>query len=208
MCDGDAHPLYGDILGEEVHSYFTRYAQKWDLYRRTRFHTDVVAIKRRLGDARGWTIVTKNGEIIECEKLIVAAGNFTIPYIPSNPDISSDFKGPILHTRSLGAQYPRLQSQNVKSVVVIGGQKSAIETALLCLKAGKEVHWVIREDGNGPAPIILKEPVRSKWNVFAFSKTKLFAQLCPSIYNRTGWWYKNLHSGASKLGYGFTKWFW
>ena len=111
-------------------------------------------------------------------------------------------------TGSLGKDYPRLQDSDVHSIAVIGGQKSAIEIASLCLDAGKTVHWIIRESGDGPAPIILKGTKPTKWSSAAFSRTKLFAQLCPSIYNRAGWWYRNLHSGVSKLGFGFTKWLW
>ena len=208
MCDDESHPLYGDISGEEVHSYFTRYAEKWDLHRRTRFNTDVVKIERRPGDRRGWTVLTNRGDVMKCEQLIVATGTFTTPYVPSHPDISDKFKGPIFHTRSLGTQYPLLQGDDVTNVAVIGGQKSAMETLLLCLNAGKTVHWIIREGGNGPASIVVKETVSSKWSPFALSRTKFFAQLCPSIYNRSGWWYTKLHSGISKLGYGFTSWFW
>ncbi len=208
MCDDASHPLYGHISGEEVHRYFIRYAEKWDLRRRTLFNTVVTSVERRAGNVSGWCLATERGEVMECGKLIVATGTFTIPYVPAQPRISEDFRGPVFHTRSLGTEYPRLQADNVSNIAVIGGQKSAIETLLLCLRAGKVVHWIIREEGSGPAPIILKETTSSRWSAFGLSKTKLFAQVCPSIYNRTGWWYRTLHSGISKLGFGFTRWFW
>ena len=72
---------------------------------------------------------------------------FSVPYIPNDlPELDS-FNGPMFHTRSLGKEYPRLEASDIHSVAVIGGQKSAIETLLLCIKAGKTVHWIIREGG-------------------------------------------------------------
>ena len=151
MCDNGSHPPYGEISGEEVHGYFLRYAKKWDLHRRTRFKIVVTSIKRRSWDWGGWTVFTSEDEAIECEKLIVATEMFSKPHILNNLTVSDSFSGPIFHTRSLGIEYPRLQASDVQSVAVIGGQKSAIETLLLCI---------------------------------------------------------TFHSGVSKTGFAFTRWFW
>ena len=94
----ESHAPCGEISGDEVHSYISRYAEKWDLHHRTRFNTIAASISRR-ANPNGWIVFSDKGEAFECEKLIVATGTFTIPHIPNEPRISRNFKGPVFHTR-------------------------------------------------------------------------------------------------------------
>jgi dimethylaniline monooxygenase (N-oxide forming) len=198
----DEHPRHGTITGQEVHEYLQKYAEKIGLLDRITFNTRVSSARRKEG---GWQVTTEQGEVLDCEKLIVASG---LSSKPSWPDIPNDgFKGPVIHSVSLGTDHPRLTGQDIESVAVLGGCKSSIEAANICLNAGKMVYWVIRDKGSGAGTIIiLNHQSKIKLGVIALSR--LFSTLFPSIFNIRGFSYQLLHSGKWKWGAAFLKKFW
>lgn len=201
MVDSE-HPAYGHVSGTEVANYLEKVATQAGLVERTRFNTKVQSIRRSIGG--GWFVHTNNGTL-ECDKLIVATGLY---YVPNLPDIAMDkFKGPTLHSKTLARDHTLLTAPEVKDVLVVGGAKSAFEAAELCLKAGKRVHWVIRATGgNGPAMIVKRDHASFKGRLLlSAARTRLFSLLCPSIYNRTGFWYTLLHSGRFPRGVRWIK---
>ncbi|KAL8643997.1 MAG: hypothetical protein Q9210_007473, partial [Variospora velana] len=103
--------------------------------------------------AAQWTITYNTTHEIQTSKLIDATGMTSQPQIPNLPG-SSAFKGKTLHHKSFGQEQPLLlKDPSVRNICIVGGAKSAADVAYACAKAPaeREIHWVIREDGNGPS---------------------------------------------------------
>ncbi|PVH74041.1 FAD/NAD(P)-binding domain-containing protein [Cadophora sp. DSE1049] len=96
-----------------------------------------------------WNVETSAGNAFTCKKLIIATGLTSTPNIPSFP--TKDFTPPIIHTLDLAANTALLSSPEVKSVLVIGGSKSAFDTVVLLSSFNKAITWAIRTTGQGPA---------------------------------------------------------
>ena len=143
------------VPGEAMHDYFVEYALKWDILRRIKFNTVVATIERDKVNTR-WEVCVKNkydaidDRILHTRKLIVATG---VTNAPHRPHLSGQdyFDGPILHTAELGCNTEWLGDAGIQTVVVIGGGKSAYDAVYLAACAGKQVEWIIRKSGKGPA---------------------------------------------------------
>ncbi|KAI9730724.1 MAG: hypothetical protein M1834_005693 [Cirrosporium novae-zelandiae] len=187
MAD-EEHPQYGRISGLGVHNYLERFAVKFGLLSRIRFNTKVTNISRQ---GKEWKIATKDFEgekMLQCDKLIIATGLSSNPNVPDVPN--NGYKGVIMHSKSLGVKYSQLTNDSVKEVVVVGGCKSAIETTILCLSAGKKVHWVVRENekGHGVGPIVVVK--RNAGKAALINNLRLSSLLFPSIYRTDGFAYR------------------
>jgi cation diffusion facilitator CzcD-associated flavoprotein CzcO len=149
------------ISGETMHKYLLSYARKWDLLRRIKFRTAVSIIER--DEARGgWNVTltptdtTVAGDkpaesTLWTKKLIIATGITNEPHQPGIPG-QGDFEGPIIHSSALGREQGRLtKDPSIKTVAVLGGGKSAYDAVYLAACAGKQVEWIIRKSGKGPA---------------------------------------------------------
>lgn len=144
MAEEFGMPKWSDIPGHVMHEYLERYAKKFDILRRVQFQTEVLRIER---DGRGWKVYTKDvGEgsnsdeiaVMDCDKLLVATGLYSRPMLP---DIdTSAFTGIAIHSKDLRKRHNDFTSESIRSVVVVGGNKSAIEAASACAVAGKTVH--------------------------------------------------------------------
>jgi hypothetical protein len=128
-----------------MHTYLERYAEKWDIARRIEYETFVEEVSR----SNGWTVRCK-GKTFETKKLIVATGITNRPHRPILPHVD-DFQCPIIHSAELGRQVDKVTSKAVKTVAVLGGAKSAYDSAYVAASQGKKVHWIIRSSGKGPA---------------------------------------------------------
>ena len=137
-------------------------------------------------------------ETLYCDKLIVATGITSVAKMPSL-DVSK-FEGNVLHSKDFGSRYDFITSSAIKRVTVVGGCKSAIDVAQQCALAGKEVDWLIREDGKGDGTIINVQA--SGVHGVVISNARWCAKLVPSYLRPEGFGYKFLHSGKSKLGSG------
>ena len=103
----------------------------------------------------GWTIHyarSDKPESITTRKLIVASGSTSVPNMPSLPGRDT-FGGPIVHTVEYGRS-KIFARQDIKSVAVIGGGKSAADMVYANVKAGREVKWIIRASGKGPGVFV------------------------------------------------------
>jgi cation diffusion facilitator CzcD-associated flavoprotein CzcO len=181
---------WADLPAEKVHAYLERYVDKFYLRKRCRLGTKVVRIERSEGTKEKTTtwkveVETKSGngtgakESLACGKLIMATGINSIPNLPS--DINwSNFDGPILHSKDVGAKHHLLTSELARRVVVIGGNKSAVDVANMCALAGKEVDWVIRKEGYGPG--ILLEARTHGIHVRAINAIKGASVPLPNIF--------------------------
>ena len=208
------HPKFQLVPGDQVSSYLEGYAREHDLLRRVKFGRKVVRAVRNASEAArgagGWRLYTQGGEVWDCDKLMVSAGLFTKPRWPDfcrDTATSSPFKVS-MHTKSLGQEHHRLTAPEIQDVVVVGGCKSAVEAACICLDAGKRVHWVVKPSEHG-VPIVVVNPA-VKPNFVAVSNTRLFAVWSPSVFTAMvgGFWYQFLHSGTWWLGTWLLQFFW
>jgi dimethylaniline monooxygenase (N-oxide forming) len=187
-----SQPALKPVPGKQVQAYLHQYAEKNNLLSKIKFGSKVVKAERR--EIGGWTIRTSRGDVLECEKLVVATGLYSKPHWPDIPR-DEDFRGSVIHTKSLGQEHRRLTGEKVDDVVIVGGCKSAIEAANIFLAAGKRVHWLIRESQQG-VPLIVVDP-DMRPNLVAVNNTRLFNVWSPSIF---GFWYRFLHTGKWYLG--------
>lgn len=139
------------IPGSVLHDYFQKYAEYFDIYRRIRFNTKVESAERR--DSGGWILsFTQSGRgggrnQILAHKLVISTGLTSEPFVPSLAG-SESFDAPIFHAKYLHERTK--DTLKTKNVVVIGGSKSAYDSAYAHASAGVSVDWVIRESGHGP----------------------------------------------------------
>jgi cation diffusion facilitator CzcD-associated flavoprotein CzcO len=108
--------------GRDILDYLYRYAEAFDLVRRIRFDTRVELLSR--GDG-GW-LVRHSGSTERFDRVVVAAGRFQSPSIPTVPGLDT-------FTGSAGVistyQYRGPAPYRGKRVLVAGGAISAMEIA-------------------------------------------------------------------------------
>jgi dimethylaniline monooxygenase (N-oxide forming) len=203
-------PQWSDLTGDMMSEYLERFAVKFEILRRCKLRTKVISIEK---DGKGWIVHTRPAgdalvdvvESLTCDVLIVATGLFSRANIP---DIdTSAFTGIVMHSMDLRNRHSDLTSDEIKSVVIVGGNKSSVEAAALCALAGKKVHWLIRKEGAGPTLLVNPrlsngesafKPVVCRWSQFNV----------PTIYRYRGTWDWFFSSGKSSLGSRFREWFW
>ena len=180
----------GVIPGFCVHRYLTEYASKFDLLRRIQFNSVVETIQRP-ATGSPWILQIANGGVLRCDKLIVASGLTSEPYVPPIPN--EGFCGQVLQSKELGnaETVQKIESADVKRVLVYGGSKSAFDAAYMLLRAGKIVDWAVRQ-GNGPSimsPLkILGQPS------FRLSNSRLLGMFSPTIFDTSSALHKVVHS--------------
>ena len=199
----ESQPALKPIPGKQVQAYLHQCAEENGLLPRIRFGSKVVEARRR--DGGGWSVRTSGGDVLECDKLIVATGLYSKPHWPDIPR-DEGFTGSVIHSKSLGQEHHRLTTEKVADVVIVGGCKSAVEAATIFLSAGKRVHWVIRESQQG-VPLIVVDP-EMRPNLVAVNNTRLFNVWSPSIFATKGFWYRFVHTGRWYLGNFLYFWFW
>ncbi|KAL8761232.1 MAG: hypothetical protein Q9184_002636 [Pyrenodesmia sp. 2 TL-2023] len=131
-----------------------------------------------------WTITYNTHHKIHTSKLIDATGMTSQPETPNLPG-SSDFQGRTLHHKSFGQeQNLLLEDTSVQNICIVGGAKSAADVAYACAKApaGRKIHWVIREDGNGPSAF--------------FAAPAMSARFLPNKFGKQWGWLKWLLQGT------------
>lgn len=108
-----------------------------------------------------WIVHSKGTSLLRAKKLIDATGMTSQPHIPHIPG-QETFQGHTLHHKDFG-QSTFLKDEAKKTVVVLGGAKSAADVAYASAKAGKSVSWIIRKTGNGPAAFFAPEPTSKRY---------------------------------------------
>jgi cation diffusion facilitator CzcD-associated flavoprotein CzcO len=142
----DSYPEWPN--GPQVHAYLSEYADEHGLKPRLRLNTAVTGMARRNSGAPGWTLEIKNpdGQVTheEFDFVAICTGQFNEPQTLSLPgeDAFKAAGGKILHS----AQHADAASVKGKSVVVLGGAKSATDIAVNSVDAGaSSVTLVYRE---------------------------------------------------------------
>ncbi|KAI1387728.1 cofactor FMO1 FAD enzyme [Hypoxylon trugodes] len=190
----------GYIPGDTINRYLVEFAEAYDLVRRSRLSTTVCEIIRLPG--RGWRLELSGGKRpVECAKLIYASGPTSHAVVPSWP--MSNFHIPTIHSVETGAHLDALDK--IQRATVVGGAKSAFDTVFLLLKARKQVDWVIRKDGAGPAAL-MPPTIFGLVNTIDVMSTRAFAAFGASIMATKGLSYRLIHKTA--LGQTCHKAFW
>ena len=189
----------GYISGTTIHTYLNDFARDYDLVRRTRLRTTVLRVNRLPGN--GWKLDIAGKPAIECAKLIYATGATSHPVIPSWP--KSSFNVPIIHSSETGVHLAALGK--IQRATVVGAAKSAYDTVFFLLDAGKQVNWIIREDGSGPLAIV-PPTIFGLMNTMDVVATRIVAMLGSSIMSTKGTGYDFFQK--TRLGRTFAKTFW
>ena len=178
--------------------YYTQYLEQYvdrhvyaDMSLRSRIH-----FQHRVEDVEitddGWivnVIYAQSGQrVLKTSKLAVASGLTSIPNIPSFLSEKHDFIGPIRHHKDFAAvSRSSLDSPAYHNVVVLGGGKSSTDMICECLKKGKHVSWIIRDDGEGSA-LFFPAPGSGRYiNVLEKGATRLGALFSSSSFMPNLW---------------------
>lgn len=201
--------LYYDFFSaNHVTEYLESYidSHKYDgrtLRDRIRFSTSVRQISRKDGL---WHLSLDPSTIVGTGKLIDATGMTSLPYTPAIPG-RNEFKGVQIHHKEFGQSEDLIfRSSMLQKVAVIGGAKSAADVAYACAKAGKDVHWIIRPDGAGPAAFLSPEGSGLYRNANDAFYTRLVATFLPSPFNENTSLYRFLQQ--TNLGIRLLRRFW
>lgn len=129
----------------EMHLYLSSYTNHFNLNQYIQYNTTIVHADR-VDDK--WLLTSqKNNKSHEeyFDKLIIANGMFSAPYLPKLND-SETFRGEIIHS----AEYKKNTDYSNKDVVIIGGGFSSVEIAVDISKSARSVlhvshkrSWVI-----------------------------------------------------------------
>jgi dimethylaniline monooxygenase (N-oxide forming) len=202
---------WDELPGIKVHEYLHEYSRKFHLLERCKFSCRVTNVRRATPEG-GWTLDTQTtsddgkqvSESLTCDKLIVATGLFSNPKYPDL--VTSEFKGPVMHTKDIGQQYDALLATNVESVAIYGGGKSAIDALNLCIEAGKKVHWIISDKGSGPNVLF---NTRLKWGFHVGQFVGRWKDIfSASIFSVDTFFGRFFYSGKNRLGTWFINKFW
>jgi len=165
----------GILSGEALYTYLYKYAEHFDLLRRTRLNTKVKrATNDELDATRAWVLeltstdgtAEKAERLVICSKLIIATGQASQPLCPSFPGMAA-FKKPIIHSVKLGTAGQTLVSDaSVAHVTVFGGSKSAHDAVYMFATAGKHVTWLTRRTGRGAMPMANPYTQIGPWKVW------------------------------------------
>lgn len=114
-----------------------------------------VAVDKLDKIASGWTVEytgVEKPQTVATRKVIVATGATSVPQMPDLKG-QDDFGGPIVHTLDYGRS--KIFNRNdIQSIAVLGGGKSAADMVYENVKAGRKVNWIIRKSGKGPGSFV------------------------------------------------------
>lgn len=153
-----------------------------------------------------WYLDLKPSSTMATSKLIDATGMTSLPRRPTIPG-QERFQGLQLHHKDYGVHEHRLlHDPKMQKIAVIGGAKSAADVAYACAKAGKEVSWVIRPEGAGPAAFLSAKGRAWYRNSNETFYTRMTAAFLPSPFRQETWLYRFLQ--RTKAGTWLVRGFW
>ncbi|KAL7273304.1 hypothetical protein RUND412_003847 [Rhizina undulata] len=155
---------------------------------------------------RAWKVSTDRGDIFTADKLMLATGITSKPFIPTFPN--ENFTPPTLHSKDLARYAPSfLESDGTRNIVVLGGSKSAFDAVHMFAAAGKNVQWIIRDKGMGPAGMSVPEGTPLYYqNSHQILSTRLLSKMSPCIFEPRDVWMRFFHQ--SKVGRWITDRVW
>ena len=158
------------VSGMAMHNYLEAYARQHGLLERIKLGVKVNEVSQ-LPD-KTWKLRTSSSDMtcIQAAKLIVATGVNNEPHFPNLHGVNS-FNAPIFHSGEIGSHFHEItEDTHVQKIAVIGGGKSAYDAVYLAATHGREVEWIIRKSGKGPAwvfPAHTQKPVKIRREVSA-----------------------------------------
>ncbi|KAL9112407.1 MAG: hypothetical protein Q9227_003249 [Pyrenula ochraceoflavens] len=179
------------VSGEMIQRYLDKFARDNKLLPRIRFNSWVEKAERC---PRGWRLRV-NGQLLETAKLIVSTGVTSIPNVPHFK--IEEQAMPVIHSRDIAENVPRMTEKNVQSVVVVGAAKSAYDAVYLLCSLGKRVTWVIRPEGAGPMPIMPADIMGM--NTITIASTRLMNYMSPSLLNNNADFWSTLKKGDLQI---------
>ncbi|RDW80311.1 hypothetical protein BP6252_04949 [Coleophoma cylindrospora] len=169
------------ISAQTIHDYLQSFAEDHDLVRRIRLQQRVTKAEKIRNK---WVLTLNDGASqVSGAKLIAATGVTSGPYMPDFPQ--KGFNKPIVHSSELGKHISHLTGPKVQRVTVLGAAKSAYDTVFMLIKAGKQVDWIIRENGSGPLAI-MPPRLMGVLNTVDVMATRAMASFSPAIMNTSG----------------------
>lgn len=216
MAEFSDRPLPHPPNEEIYHGFFpakyvTKYLEEYvdshvyasqSLRDRMTFNFSVDSIKK---SGKIWSIRSDQRDItLAASKLIIATGLTSTPNMPKFPN-RDVFRGPVIHQKEFG-QSLFLSSRDVTNVIVIGGGKSAADIIYASAKAGKNVSWIIREGGCGPAAHAPANGNVLYKNANDMLYNRLSSSFSPSVFISSNWLKRFLHQ--SQFGRRITMWIW
>lgn len=165
-----------------------------------------VKVKKLRMEGGIWKASTFSGKSYCAKKVIDATGLTSIPNVPSITG-SELFKGVQCHSKHFGRHLSSILQPHAR-VIIVGGGKSAGDVAYACAKFGvKEVHWVIRKSGNGPAPYLPADaPIKKYGNSNSAFHTSFMATFITNIHTPESWWTWFL--SRTTVGQAFSRLIW
>ncbi|KAI4258754.1 MAG: hypothetical protein LQ352_001062 [Teloschistes flavicans] len=146
-------------------------------------------VHKSLHSSSHWTVTYNTCRSICASKIIDATGMTSQPYTPSLHG-SDDFRGRTLHHKFFGQEEEALfQNPSVQNICILGGAKSAADVAYAFAQASgearKNVHWVIREDGNGPSAFFAAPAMSDRYaNSNEGFYNRFLASFLPNTFGR------------------------
>merc|ERR1719463_281920 len=137
--------------GPEVQEYIRSFAKEKGIYSRIRLNTKVVKVVPH-SEHQGWTLFSQEqggeGQVLEehFDFVVVATGMYGTPMVPQIPGMDT-FQGTTMHAE----QFHDKDSVAGKKVIVVGGGKSAIDSAVAAAKSAKQSTLLFRE-AHWPVP--------------------------------------------------------
>jgi dimethylaniline monooxygenase (N-oxide forming) len=111
----------------------------------TGFAVSEVDKVRGIWTVQGAPVADSVQQSFKTKRIIVATGMTSAPRMPMFVG-QEQFGGPILHQKHYG-QFLSEQSSDHRKVAVLGAGKSAADVVYGLVRAGNEVHWIIRKSG-------------------------------------------------------------
>jgi dimethylaniline monooxygenase (N-oxide forming) len=200
-CSDVPDPENTFIPSQVIHEYMNDYATKFGIADKVQFNSRVGKIARAEDVGAGWDIWLQgsgDGRPLRFDKVIMATGLTSNPNLPNFE--TKDFSVPAFHTAELGDRHAWICSEEVRTVTVYGGGKSAVDAVYTCAKHGKQVDWIIRPDSVGNGLPCLLPPNLLGQSSNAVGSSRFGAKQHPSLDTRGDWWYRFFHSGKG-MGY-------
>lgn len=163
--------------GPQVHAYLADYAKSYGLDRLLRLNTAVAGMRRRSDGKPGWTLDLKgpdgSASSEDFDFVAICTGQFNEPQTLSLPgeDAFTAHGGQILHS----SKYNDATLAKGKSVVVLGGSKSATDIAVNAVRSGAKAVTIVYREPVWRIPYFIGGLINFKRILYIRAQEQMFA---------------------------------
>ena len=195
-----APSFYGCIQAKYVNKYLEDYIDSHIYFGsslRSRIHFEHRVEKVEKTDDL-WVVSARdshNGRrLFRSSKIVIATGLTSLPNMSTFLLDQEEFKGPICHHKYFAEiSNSLLKTTDCKNVAVLGAGKSATDMVYESVKKGKNVSWIIRKNGEGPA-LFFTAPGGGRYeNSTEKGATRLNSAFSPSSFMPRLWLARLIH---------------